>query len=93
MDTTTPRVERSTWLREVLPLFVERDVPVAVVGEDDHLEGVVVRGSLIAGLTTSAEQNGEDSTDFSGVGSDSARSEGALLRGGNEAGQETDRRS
>jgi glycine betaine/proline transport system ATP-binding protein len=92
VDTTTPRVERSTWLREVLPLFVERDVPVAVVGEDDHLEGVVVRGSLIAGLTTSTEQNGEDSTDFSGVGSDSERSEGALLRG-NETGQETDRRS
>jgi glycine betaine/proline transport system ATP-binding protein len=92
VETTTPRVERSTWLREVLPLFVERDVPVAVVGEDDHLEGVVVRGSLIAGLTTSTEQNGEGSTDFSGVGSDSERSEGALLRG-NETGQETDRRS
>ena len=89
VDTTTPRVERSTWLREVLPLFVERDIPVAVVGEDDHLEGVVVRGSLIAGLTTSTEQNGEESTDFSGVGSsDSARSEGALLRG-NDTGQET----
>jgi len=93
VDTTTPRIERSTWLREILPLFVEQDLPVAVVGEDDHLEGVVVRGSLIAGLTTSTEQNGEEPTDFSGVGRDSEptgeRSDGALL-GGNEAGRETD---
>ena len=93
VDTTTPRIERSTWLREILPLFVEQDLPVAVVGEDDHLEGVVVRGSLIAGLTTSTEQNGEESTDFSGVGRDSEstgeRPDGALLRG-NEAGRETD---
>ena len=93
VDTTTPRIERSTWLREILPLFVEQDLPVAVVGEDDHLEGVVVRGSLIAGLTTSTEQNGEEPTDFSGVGRDSEsageRSEGTLVRG-NEAGRETD---
>jgi len=89
VDTTTPRIERSTWLREILPLFVEQDLPVAVVGENDRLEGVVVRGSLIAGLTTSTEQNGEEQTDFSGVGRDGERPEGALLRG-NEAGRETD---
>ena len=68
VDTEAPRVERNTPLREILPLFVEHDdVPVAVCAEDGHLEGVVVRGSLIAGLTTSVEQNGEESTDFSGV--------------------------
>lgn len=61
VDTTTPKIERGTWLREILPLFIERDVPVAVVGEDERLEGVVVRGSLIAGLTTSTEQAGEES--------------------------------
>lgn len=44
VDTTTPKIERGTWLREILPLFIERDVPVAVVGEDERLEGVVVRG-------------------------------------------------
>jgi len=85
VDTETPRIERSTWLREILPLFVEQDVPVAVVGEDEHLEGIVVRGSLIAGLTTSAEQSGEGDTTFNG-----GRPEGAVLRG-DEAGQETDR--
>ena len=84
MDTGTPRVGRSTPLREILPLFVERDdVPVAVVGEDDHLEGVVVRGSLIAGLT-STELSYEGDSDFSGVG----RSE--TSREPSEVGQETE---
>jgi glycine betaine/proline transport system ATP-binding protein len=83
VDTTTPRVERDTWLREILPLFAERDVPVAVVREDGRLEGVIVRGSLIAGLTTSAEQPHEEGITFNG-----ARPEGAVLRG-SEAGQQT----
>ena len=85
VDTTTPKVVKSTGLREILPLFVERDVPVAVVGKNDHLEGVVVRGSLIAGLTTSAEHPDGGETTFNGGGS---RPEGALPRG-EEAGQET----
>ena len=90
IDTEAPRVKRDTWLREVLPLFVERDdVPVAVCAEDGHLEGVVVRGSLIAGLTTSAEHQSEEPTDFSGVGGDGERPEGALLRG-SESGREMD---
>ena len=84
VDTTTPKVEKGTWLREILPLFIERDVPVAVVGEDNRLEGVVVRGSLIAGLTTSYEHADEGPATFDGA----ERSEGAVLRG-NEAGQET----
>jgi glycine betaine/proline transport system ATP-binding protein len=88
VDTEAPRVARDTWLREVLPLFVERDdVPVAVCAEDGHLEGVIVRGSLIAGLTTSTEHQGEEPADFSGVGREGERPEGALLRG-NEAGRE-----
>src|ERR671932_576353 len=86
VDTTTPRIGRHTWLREILPLFVERDVPVAVVGgEDERLEGIVVHGSLIAGLTTSVElSNGAADTTFDG-----ARPEGATLRG-SEAGRVTD---
>jgi glycine betaine/proline transport system ATP-binding protein len=55
-----PSVGRRTPLREVLPLFVEDgDAPVAVVGEGDRLEGVIVRGALIAGLTTSVEPHDE----------------------------------
>ena len=64
-----PKVGRRTPLREVLPHFVEDgDVPVAVVGEGERLEGVIVRGALIAGLTTSVEPHDEGGEDFSGVG-------------------------
>jgi glycine betaine/proline transport system ATP-binding protein len=64
-----PKVQRRTPLREVLPLFVEDgDAPVAVVGEGERLAGVIVRGSLIAGLTTSVEPHDEGDEDFSGVG-------------------------
>jgi glycine betaine/proline transport system ATP-binding protein len=69
VDDGTPRVGRRTPLREVLPLFVEDgDAPVAVVGEEDRLEGVIVRGALIAGLTTSVESPENGGEDFSGVG-------------------------
>jgi glycine betaine/proline transport system ATP-binding protein len=69
VDGGAPKVGRRTSLREVLPLFVEDgDAPVAVVDEEDHLEGVIVRGSLIAGLTTSTEPHEESGEDFSGVG-------------------------
>ncbi|CAA9500116.1 MAG: Glycine betaine ABC transport system, ATP-binding protein OpuAA [uncultured Rubrobacteraceae bacterium] len=63
VDDSAHKVGRRTPLREVLPLFVEDvDTPVAVVGEDNRLEGVVVRGALIAGLTTQTgaqEEGGE----------------------------------
>jgi glycine betaine/proline transport system ATP-binding protein len=60
IDETAPKVECGTPLREVLPLFVERELPVAVVNENNRLEGVVVRGALIAGLTTGAEVSDEE---------------------------------
>jgi glycine betaine/proline transport system ATP-binding protein len=64
-----PKVQRRTPLREVLPLFIdEGDVPVAVVGEGERLEGIIVRGALIAGLTTSVEPHDEGGGSFSGVG-------------------------
>ena len=68
-DEDAPTVGRRTPLREVLPLFMEDgDAPVAVVDEEDRLEGVIVRGALIAGLTTSIEPHDESGEDFSGVG-------------------------
>lgn len=61
VDESAPKVELGTPLREVLPLFVERELPVAVVSDKNRLEGIVVRGALIAGLTTDADiTNGED---------------------------------
>jgi glycine betaine/proline transport system ATP-binding protein len=80
VDTTTPSVERGTWLREILPLFIERDVPVAVVREDRRLEGVIVRGSLIAGLTTITELSNGGEITFDG-----GHAEGATLQS-SEAG-------
>jgi len=69
VDDGAPKVQRRTPLREVLPLFVEDgDAPVAVVGEGERLEGVIVRGALISGLTTSVEPHDEVTEDFSGVG-------------------------
>ena len=69
VDDGAPKVGRRTPLREVLPLFVEDgDAPVAVVGEGERLEGVIVRGALISGLTTSVEPHDEVTEDFSGVG-------------------------
>ena len=60
VDTHAPRVHRGTALREILPRFVERDdMPVCVCEEGGRLEGIVVRGALIAGLTTSTEQADE----------------------------------
>src|ERR687893_929131 len=63
-----PNVERRTPLREVLPLFIgDEDHPVAVVGEGERLEGLIVRGALIAGLTTSVEPHDEGTEDLSGA--------------------------
>jgi glycine betaine/proline transport system ATP-binding protein len=74
-----PSVGRRTPLREVLPLFVEDgDAPVAVVGEGDRLEGVIVRGALIAGLTTSVEPHDEESLD--GVGETSENGDRVRVR-------------
>lgn len=60
VDNEPPKVERGVPLREVLPLLVERDLPVAVTNEDNRLEGVVVRGSLIGGLTTGTDPDNGD---------------------------------
>jgi glycine betaine/proline transport system ATP-binding protein len=84
VDEDAPAVGRRTPLREVLPLFLDdSDAPVAVVDEAGHLAGGVVRGSLIAGLTTSTEAMEEGGEDFSGVGT-KERSE---VRSGEEGRQ------
>jgi len=76
-----PNVGRRTPLREVLPLFVEDgDAPVAVVGEGDRLEGVIVRGALIAGLTTSVEPHDEGGEDLSGAGAPQTSEDGDRVR-------------
>jgi glycine betaine/proline transport system ATP-binding protein len=75
------KVGRRTPLREVLPLFVEDvDTPVAVVGEDNRLEGVVVRGVLIAGLTTHTGAHEEGGEGLSEAGETSENDDRVRVR-------------
>jgi glycine betaine/proline transport system ATP-binding protein len=75
------KVGRRTPLREVLPLFVEDvDTPVAVVGEDNRLEGVVVRGALIAGLTTHTGAHEEGGEGLSEAGETSENDDRVRVR-------------
>ena len=68
VDEDAPADERRTPLREVLPSFLDdSDAPVAVVDEDGRLAGGIVRGSLIAGLTTTTETSEDGGENFSGV--------------------------
>jgi glycine betaine/proline transport system ATP-binding protein len=55
-----PTVGPETPLREVLPHFVGRVGPVAVVGKKGRLKGVIVRGALIAGLSTGADTTSDE---------------------------------
>jgi hypothetical protein len=55
------------------------------VGEGDRLEGVIVRGALIAGLTTSAEPHDGGGEDFSGVGTHRTSE---VASGGRDGGRE-----
>ncbi len=77
VDEGAARVGRYTSLREILPLFVERDVPVAVLDEEGHVDGVIYRGSLIAGLTTSQEAPEEGESFDRGVPRENGAGNGA----------------
>jgi len=81
VDGGAHKVGRRTPLREVLPLFVEDvDTPVAVVGEDNRLEGVVVRGALIAGLTTHTGAHEEGGEGLSEAGKTSENGDRVRVR-------------
>ena len=77
VDGEAARVRTDTSLREILPLFVEKDVPVAVLDEEDRIEGVVYRGSLIAGLTTTQEPSEEGGSFEREVPQENGTSDGA----------------
>jgi glycine betaine/proline transport system ATP-binding protein len=44
-----------TFLRDILPYFLDSNVPVMVLDDRGKLLGVVTRGALIGGLATSAQ--------------------------------------
>jgi len=59
VEGTAPRVQRQTCLRDILPFFVDRQIPVAVTDEAGKLVGVITRGTLIAGLAASVRSGME----------------------------------
>jgi glycine betaine/proline transport system ATP-binding protein len=59
VERTAPRVRRQTCLRDILPFFVDRQIPLAVTDEAGRLVGVITRGTLIAGLAASARAGQE----------------------------------
>ncbi len=77
VDGEAARVKTDTSLKEILPLFVEHDVPVAVLDEENHVEGVIYRGSLIAGLTTTQESHDEGEAFERAVPQDDGVSDGS----------------
>lgn len=54
------RVRSDTPIHDVVPLMAENHDPVAVVDESDRLKGVIVLGSLIAGLAESCGTSPEN---------------------------------
>lgn len=86
IDRDVCRVELGTPLRKVLPLFVGGNLPVAVTDGQERLVGVVVKGSLIAALTTESEveeaqeEVASEGGDSAGLSSSAAAEEGASRR-------------
>jgi glycine betaine/proline transport system ATP-binding protein len=50
VNAETPRVGKHAFLRDIVPLLVDGNAPVAVVDERDKLAGVITRGALMGGL-------------------------------------------
>ena len=46
----TPRVAPDTPLADLLPLVAETRYPIAVVDEQNYLQGIIVRGSVLSGM-------------------------------------------
>lgn len=56
LKTNIPTVEKDTPLRDIFSLIYDSPVPVAVT-ENERLTGIIVRGSVIAGLAGEGEVN------------------------------------
>ncbi len=68
VDTNVPTTLPETPVSELLPLVWESHVPIAVIDEEDYLQGVIARASVIAEImgTTPEEmysQEEEEVTD------------------------------
>ncbi len=63
LDTNIRRVTADTPASELFPLLADSTYPIAVVGEDGHLKGVVVSGSLLAKLGEMTKTENGDGTE------------------------------
>lgn len=54
--TDVPRTSPETSISEIIPVLADSRFPVAVVRDDGRLLGVIVRGSLLAGLVRKDEE-------------------------------------
>ncbi len=48
--TAVPRVSNDTPVTDLLPTIAESKLPLAVLDEDNKLKGIIIRGSVLAGL-------------------------------------------
>ena len=55
-----PRVSPDTRIDDLVPLAAETDLPVAVVGDDDAVLGIVTRATLLKSIAESQREQAED---------------------------------
>lgn len=73
--TRVPTREGNVLVQDILPVIANTKVPLAVVDEEKHLIGIIVRGAVLAALadagtntTTNTGGEGYDSNSFGAVG-------------------------
>lgn len=55
INTELHRVQLNTTIREIIPLFINNNLPIAIVDEEGHLKGTISQSTLIASLTERIE--------------------------------------
>jgi len=78
LDKNVQKVEKDTLVTDIFNMIQDSAAPLAVVNEEDRVEGVVVRGSVIGAMTDRNDNESEDettdetteSTDKEGVNAD-----------------------
>ncbi|PZD95617.1 glycine betaine/L-proline ABC transporter ATP-binding protein [Paenibacillus sambharensis] len=61
MEREVPRVSPDVMLNELFEIMADTRVPVAVVGDDDRLRGVLIRGAVLAALAGNANPEAGES--------------------------------
>lgn len=51
LETDIPKVNPDTLLKDIAPLGAEAKYPIPVINEENHLLGIIVRATILSGLT------------------------------------------